>query len=139
MEATLTTEDLVNIKQTVLTLERQEIARNIDPKRFFSHLRAKYVLDERDCDEIRAVPSRVGSAELFVDTLKRKGGRGYDEFCNALMSDQTQMFILQRMTQTLELLRAKVLERKGNIIIYIYIYIYNYNYIYICVYYIVYH
>ena len=108
----LTSEELVNIKHTVLTIQRQEIARNIDPKRFFGHLRSKYVFDESDCDEIRAVPSRIGSAELFVDTLKRKGGRGYDEFCNALMSDKTQVFLLQRLNQTLELLKAKVLERK---------------------------
>lgn len=112
MSASLTEQDLLNIKQTVLTLERQEIARNIDPRRFFGHLRAKYVFDERDCDEIRAIPSRICSAELFVDVLKRKGAHGYDEFCNALMKDQTQMFLLQRMTQTLELLRAKVIERK---------------------------
>ncbi len=112
MSTVLTADDLVNIKHTVLTLERQEIARNIDPSRFFGYLRAKYVFDERDCDEIRAVSSRVGSAEVFVDTLKRKGGKGYDEFCSALMNDKTQLFLLQRLTQTLELLRVKVIERK---------------------------
>lgn len=113
MASILTAEDLSNIKHTVLTIERQEIARNIEPSRFFGHLRAKYIFDERDCDEIRGVSSRVGSAEVFVDTLKRKGSRGYDEFCNALMSDKTQMFLLQRLTQTLELLRVKVIEKKS--------------------------
>lgn len=115
MSVTLTEQDLVNIKLTVLTLERQEIARNIDPRRFFGHLRAKYIFDERDCDEIRALPSRIGSAEAFVDILKRKGAQGYDEFCSALMKDKTQLFLLQRMTKTLEQLRAKVLDKKrGN-------------------------
>jgi hypothetical protein len=114
-DVSLTEQDLTNIKLTVLTLERQEIARNVDPRRFFGHLRAKYVLDERECDEIRSVPSRIGSAEAFIDILKRKGAQGYDEFCNALIKDQTQLFLLQRMSQTLEQLRAKVLERKKGI------------------------
>lgn len=108
----LTEQDLLNIKLTVLTLERQEIARNIDPRRFFGHLRSKYVFDEQDCDEIRSVKSRIESAEAFVDILKRKGSQGYDEFCNALMKDQTQLFLLQKMNKTLEQLRAKVIQRK---------------------------
>lgn len=109
----LSEQDLVNIKQTVLTLERPEISRNVDPRRFFGHLRAKFVFDERDCDEICSCASRIASAELFVDILKRKGANGYDEFCIALMKDQTQTFLLQHMNKTLELLRSKVLERKG--------------------------
>ena len=113
VDVSLSEQDLVHIKQTVLTLERQEISRNIDPRRFFAHLRAKFVFDERDCDEICNCPSRIASAELFVDILKRKGARGYDEFCIALMRDQTQTFLLQHMNKTLELLRSKVMERKG--------------------------
>ena len=109
----LSEKDLEHIKNTVLTLERQEISRNVDPRRFFAHLRAKFVFDERDCDEICACTSRIASAELFVDILKRKGAKGYDEFCVALMRDKTQTFLLQNMNKTLELLRSKVLERKG--------------------------
>lgn len=109
----LTDEELVKIKQAVLTATRKDLVRNIDPRRHFTYLRSKLVLDERDCDEIRSTTSRIGAAELFVDILIRKGGTGYDEFRDALLYEKTQIFLLEKLDKTFEVLKSKVKEQKG--------------------------
>ena len=113
MSVRLEEEDLANIKIHVLILKRNELVENVDPRRYLTFLRSKYVIDERDCDEIKEVRSRQASAEVFLDILRRKGSTGYDEFCNALAYDKTQVFLLTAMTKTLELLKAKVLDNKA--------------------------
>lgn len=105
-------QELNCIKLHVLELIRTEIVSNVEPRRHFTYLRSKNVLDERDCDEIKAIPSRAASAEKFLDVLARKGAKGYDEFCKALIDDQTQTFLLTKMSMMLDVLRAKVLENK---------------------------
>lgn len=109
----LTEEELVRIKKMVLTAARKEMVRNVDPQRHFTFLRAKLVLDERDCEEISAAKSRIASAELFVDILLRKGPNGYDHFCGALMYEKTQLFLLEHLNRTFEILKSKVKTHKG--------------------------
>lgn len=104
--------DLESIKYNVLVHQRRQLVDNVDPRRFLTYLRSKFVIDERDCDEIRSTRSRSASVEVFLDILATKGQQGYDEFCNAILHDQTQVFLLTSMNQTLEILKAKVLEHK---------------------------
>lgn len=111
-DVVLVEQELSSIKLAVLDLIRTEIVSNVEPRRHFTYLRSRNVLDERDCDEIKAIPSRAASAEKFLDILMKKGSKGYDEFCKALMYDQTQTFLLTKMSMKLDVLRAKVLEHK---------------------------
>ena len=105
-------EDLKRIKAQVLVHMRRDLVKNIDARRLLTFLRSKYVLDERDCDEIKNKPSREACTEVFIDILSRKGPRGYDEFCSAILHDKTQTFLLTAMNKTLEVMKARVLELK---------------------------
>lgn len=113
----VTEEELYKIKRTVLTHCRKNLVSNVDPRRHFTYLRSKLILDERDCDEIKAANSRIGSAEVFVDILLRKGSSGYDGFCDALLYEKTQLFLLEQLNRTFEVLKSKVKEEKGEIYI----------------------
>ena len=104
--------DLESIKYNVLVHLRRQLVENVDPRRFLTFLRSKYVIDERESDEIRSMRSRSASAEVFLDILATKGQEGYDEFCQAILHDQTQTFLLTSMNKTLEILKARVLEHK---------------------------
>ena len=112
----LSSDELAQVKAYILVIKRKELVDNIDPTRHLSFLRSELVLDERDCDEIKSARSRSrhASAEMFLDILARKGHLGYDAFCNALLDDRTQIFLLRSMTQTLEILKSKVIEDKGS-------------------------
>ena len=83
-------EDLELIKKSVLVHHRKLLVDSIDPSNHLAYLRSKFVLDERDADEIGAPPSRSARCETFLDKLGRKGSVGYDEFCNSLLRDRTQ-------------------------------------------------
>lgn len=109
----LTEDDLIKVKRTVLAAARKELVRNVDPSRHFTFLRSRLILDERDCDEMRSATSRIASAEMFVDILIRKGASGYDEFCDALLYEKTQLFLLNHLNRTFEVLKSKVKEHKG--------------------------
>ena len=106
-------EDLKRIKAQVLVQMRRDLVKNIDARRLLTYLRSTYVLDERDCDEIKSKPSREACTEVFIDILSRKGPRGYDEFCNAILHDRTQTFLLTGMNKTLEVMKAKVMELRS--------------------------
>ena len=108
-------EDLDLIKKAVLIHHRRLLVDSIDPVsgKHLPHLRSKFILDEKDEEEIRAPVSRSERTEVFLDKLGRKGAAGYDEFCESLCRDRTQLFLLNAMTKTVELLKHKVLRHKG--------------------------
>ena len=108
MSTTLLDEDhMAEIKQLVLELLRKTLVENLYPDRFTCYLRSRRVMDEEDCDEIKGSRTRTKSAEQFIDILRRKGSRGYDEFCCALREEGTQIFLLRDMNKTLEFLKNK--------------------------------
>lgn len=112
-EVRIEQEELESIKKSVLTSSRRILVDAIDPANHTSYLRSKFVLSERDAEEINAPSSRSARAEVFLDKLSRKGSVAYDEFQNSLCRDRTQLFLLTSMTKTLELLKHKVKEFKG--------------------------
>lgn len=105
--------DLANLKAAVLLRLRPRLVSNVDPRKYMTFLRSKFVLDERECGDIKATASRPAAAEAFLDVLGRKGSQGYDAFCEALFEDRTQVFLLTELTTTLELMKAKLKEHKG--------------------------
>ena len=111
--AKLQQKDLDLIKKTVLIHHRKMLVDALEPGTHLAYLRSRFVLDERDAEEIRAPRSRAGSAEVFLDKLARKGSLGYDELENSLCRDRTQLFLLTEMTKSLELLKHKMQKFKG--------------------------
>ena len=101
----LSEEDMAKIKNKVLEVLRAQLVDHIDPRRFVTYLRAHSVLDQRECDEIKSASgrSRCEGAEKFLDVLATKSSHGYDQFCNAIMKDKTQMFLLTALNKKVEL------------------------------------
>jgi hypothetical protein len=113
VEVRIEQEELDAIKRSVLTSSRRLLVDSLDPANHLSYLRSKFVMTERDAEEINAPASRSARVEVFLDKLSLKGSEAYDEFQNSLCRDRTQLFILTSMTKTLELLKHKVREFKG--------------------------
>ena len=114
-EVRIEQEELDTIKRSVLTSSRRLLVESLDPANHLSYLRSKFVLTERDAEEITAPASRSARVEVFLDKLSLKGSEAYDELQNSLCRDRTQLFLLTSMTKTLELLKHKVREFKGMI------------------------
>jgi hypothetical protein len=112
VEVRIEQEELDAIKRSVLTSSRRLLVDSLDPANHLSYLRSKFVMTERDAEEINAPASRSARVEVFLDKLSLKGSEAYDEFQNSLCRDRTQLFILTSMTKTLELLKHKVREFK---------------------------
>ena len=113
VEVRIEQEELDAIKRSVLTSSRRLLVDSLDPANHVSYLRSKFVMTERDAEEINAPASRSARVEVFLDKLSLKDSVAYDEFQNSLCRDRTQLFILTSMTKTLEILKHKVREFKG--------------------------
>ena len=115
-EVRIEKEELDAIKKSVLTSSRRLLVDSIDPANHLSYLRSKFILSEREAEEICSPPSRSARAEVLLDKLGLKGSEAYDEFQNSLYRDRTQLFLLSAMTKTLELLKHRVRDFKGTYI-----------------------
>lgn len=100
-------DELSELKRYVLEASRKILVENVDAPRFLPYFRSKFILDQRECDQIKSCSrqSRYDGAEKLLDALLTKGGSGYDHFCAAIMYDQTQMFLLTTLNKRLEILR----------------------------------
>ena len=100
-------EDLAGLKLFVLEAMRRTLVDNIDPTKFLPFFRSKFVLSARESAEIKSCCSRsvFDGAEKLIDVLCTKGAKGYDTLCEALLYDQTQIFLLKALNQRLELAR----------------------------------
>lgn len=100
-------DELSELKRYVLEASRKILVENVDAPRFLPYFRSKFVLDQRECDQIKSCSrqSRYDGAEKLLDVLITKGGSGYDQFCAAIMYDRTQMFLLTTLNKRLEILR----------------------------------
>ena len=108
-------DELATIHKSVLTIKcRMLLTENIEPDRFFPHLRAKQVLNESDADEIKAEKTRRDRASKFIDILSRKGSKAYNEFCKALLKDRSQLFIVKAMNEAVARQRSE-LEREEHV------------------------
>lgn len=103
----ISADDLSDLKRQVLEASRKILVENVDAPRFLPYFRSRFVLDQRECDQIKACSrqSRYDGAEKLLDALLTKGSHGYDHFCHAIMYDRTQMFLLTTLNKRLEILR----------------------------------
>lgn len=103
----ISSDDLSDLKRHALEISRKLLVENVDAPRFLPYFRSRFVLDQRECDQIKSCSrqSRYDGAEKLLDVLLTKGSLGYDHFCAAIMYDRTQMFLLTALNKRLELLR----------------------------------
>lgn len=106
-------EDLADLKCLVLESTREILVKDIDPTKFLPYLRSKFVIDAKENAIIKSCCSRSvhEGAEKFIDVLCTKGSKGYDQFCVALVRDETQLHILKRLNKRLERERHLKKER----------------------------
>ena len=97
-------DDLADLKCLVLKSMREILVRDIDPSKFLPYLRSKFVIDGRESATIKSCCSKsvYDGAEKFIDVLCTKGSKGYDQFCVAIMRDETQLHILKHLNKRLE-------------------------------------
>ena len=88
------------------TLEelRSSLVKDIEPKKLYSALRTKGVIDGDDQDDIESDrASRRIRAERLLDILSKKGGKGFDEFCAGILQHLTgQLHLLQKILKVFE-------------------------------------
>lgn len=80
----------------VLNKYRVELIKSIDLDRqlMLVYLRSKSILDEEDCQNIRAGTTRQQQVDKFLDVLIRKGKSGYECFLDALEFKNANLFEL---------------------------------------------
>ena len=66
-----------------------------------TYLRSKSILSRDDDDEIKAETTNRKKNEKFLDILSTKGSRGYNEFCNAIISEGTTGHVLEKLNTEL--------------------------------------
>lgn len=105
-------QDLAGLKCFVLESMRQTLVKNVDPTKFLPFLRSKFVLDGRESDTIKSCcsVSVQDGADKLVDVLCTKGAKGYDTFCDAIIHDKTQVFLLTALNTRLEM--AKYIKKQ---------------------------
>ena len=106
-------QDLAALKRCVLDSMRDTLVQNVDPTKFLPFLRSRFVLNDRESAEIKSCCSKsvFEGADKLVDVLCTKGAKGYDIFCEAILLDQTQVFLLTGLNRRLEYLRHARNER----------------------------
>ena len=109
--------DMAALKKLVLESMRSTLVENVDPTKFLPFLRSKFVVSDRENAQIKAGCARsvYDGADTLVDVLCTKGARGYDLLCEAIHSDQTQLYLLKQMNMRLEKLRYTQQQQQGTV------------------------
>lgn len=80
--------------QELLEKHHLEITQNLDLDRQYilSHLRSKFILNDEDCQLIKAGVSRQQKASKFIDILMTKGPSGFTHFIEALEIEHPHLY-----------------------------------------------
>lgn len=110
-----TQDDLAELKCLVLESMREILGKNVDPTKFLPFLRSKFVLDGRESDTIKSCCSKSvqDGADKLIDVLCTKGAKGYDVFCDAILYDKTQVFLLTALNKRLEIVKHVKKEQEA--------------------------
>ena len=84
-------------KSEVLKELRPYIVEKLEPHKLFTYLRSCQVLDCDDEEEIEAEKTRKRRTERLLDIIKNRGPEGFDNFCEAIRQNVTQIFILKKI------------------------------------------
>ena len=107
-------DDLAELKCIVLESMREILVKNVDPTKFLPFLRSRFVLDGRESAIIKSCCSKsvYDGADKLIDVLCTKGAKGFDAFCDAIVHDNTQVFLLTAINKRLELIKHTIREQE---------------------------
>lgn len=84
-------------KSEVLKELRPFLVDNLEPQKLFAYLRSCQVLDSDDQEDIEAERTRRRKNERLLDHIKNRGADGFDNLCEAIRKNTTQLFILRKI------------------------------------------
>lgn len=107
-------DDLAELKCHVLESLREILVKNINPTKFLPYLRSKFVVDAYESDTIKNCCSKsvFEGADKLIDVLCTKGSKGYDEFCQAILHEETQIYLLKALNTRLEHIKHLKMKRE---------------------------
>ena len=95
-------------KREVLEELRPVLVDNIQPDKLYTYLRSKRVLNEDDVEDIEAERTRKKKVERFLDHISKRGSDGFDQFCEAIRRNKTQLFLVRKVMDKFESKRANL-------------------------------
>jgi len=78
------------------------LCENIDPRRHYCYLRSKLILSSDDQERIDSGQTRRDRACRLIDILITKGPTAFDELCDSIREERTQIFLLELLHKALE-------------------------------------
>ena len=91
-----------SIKLEILEEKRDHLTRSLDAEKYLAHLRSKRILDQDDEQVIKSKVTGRQKAETLLDMLARGDPSAFDELCEALLKNKTQVHILQMLLDSFE-------------------------------------
>ncbi|XP_065068148.1 uncharacterized protein LOC135693544 [Rhopilema esculentum] len=92
----------LQLKEEVLKDLRPFLVQNLECQKLFAFLRSREVLDVDDQEEIEAEKIRRRRNERLLDIVKSRGSDGFDNFCEAIRQNKTQIFILKAILDSFQ-------------------------------------
>lgn len=113
MASQLRESELTELKRSVLESTRLTLVKDVNPIKFLPYLRSKSVVNYQESDLIKKCCSSsvMEGADKLIDVLCTKGDKGYDEFCKAILHDETQIHLLKILNKELERKRQAMTQR----------------------------
>lgn len=103
MAAYIPDEDVYwSLKLEILQEMRAVLVQNLAPEKFFAYFRSRRIFDADDCDMIDAERLKRKKGEMFLDILESKGPNAFNEFCNFIRDNKTQVWILKKINESFE-------------------------------------
>ena len=92
----------LQLKGEVLKDLRPFLVQNLESQKLFAFLRSREVLDVDDQEEIEAEKIRRRKNERLLDMVKNRGSDGFNNFCEAIRQNKTQIFILKAILDSFQ-------------------------------------
>ena len=91
-----------NIKLEVLEEKRDSLTKSLDAEKYLAHLRSKRIIDRDDEQIIKSKVTGREKAETLLDMLAKGDPIAFDELCEALLKNKTQIHLLQMLLDNFE-------------------------------------
>ena len=117
-EVEITEIELDELKKTVLLEKLDEICEQLgDPGRYFASFKAKDILNQTDCELIKAEKTSVERSYLLIEKISRRRGRRgehpYDVFVGALKRMRVHVHIVRILNTALVAKRTELVSSKS--------------------------
>lgn len=82
---------------------------NTDVDDHIDFLRSERILNQSDAEEINSLITSRKKADILLDKIIKKGGKGFDAICKSLLHNRVQLFLLEKLNKTFEELKFSFL------------------------------